>query len=129
MTAYVVTGTLNPDAATENTGEPAGVSGGFPYWSWTNDAGTWYMYYSPDFFGWWIGPVLGVDYPPNAWSGSGPEGPSAPVGTYSPTGSYTGTCEVTEYVPPPEPAVEKILSLEILVGPNAGKYVLLKESV
>jgi hypothetical protein len=44
MARYSVSGTLVPDATTENTGEPKGLcSQGYPYWEWTNEAGTWQL--------------------------------------------------------------------------------------
>jgi hypothetical protein len=45
---------------------------------------------------------------------------------YTETVPAIGTATVAEYVPP---VVEKLLVLEWLTGPHAGKYTLLKESL
>lgn len=51
MARYSVSGTLTPDATTADTGDPAGTHNGQPYWSWTNDEGTWFLWFSQEAFG------------------------------------------------------------------------------
>jgi len=104
---YAVSGTLSPDATTADTGEAAGTYNGQPYWMWTNDAGTWYLY-KPS-ANWYIANSLdGIQT--KVWNGG-----ESIVGTYAPdplTGA-TGTATVTkidEYI-----AVRWRLSGEITV--------------
>ena len=56
MAHYQIIGDPNPDCTTSDTGDVAGTHNGQPYWSWTNDAGTWYLYYttSPSFDPCWL---------------------------------------------------------------------------
>ena len=49
-TAYSVSGTLSPDCTTSNTGEPAGTYNDEDYWTWTNDADTWYLFWNTNRF-------------------------------------------------------------------------------
>lgn len=103
MTAYSVSGTLTPDATTANTGEPAGTFNGQDYWTWTNDAGTWYLLFGtswriykgsltpPPFDPWWNRGVANI------------------LGEYSPVIAATGTATVAEYVPP-------VASVEVIMG-------------
>jgi hypothetical protein len=116
-----VSGTLVPDATTADTGVAAGIHNEEPYWSWTNDAETWYLWWGGT--GWNIGNALGgatlVWIRPDVNI----------VGEYFPIGSTTGTATVAEYEEPPAPGSEKLLVLEWLTGPHAGKYTLLKESI
>lgn len=107
MMAYAVTGTLTPDA-TGNTGEPAGEYNGQPYWMWTNEAGTWYLYAYAYAFGdsWMISKMLGgvpsIPVMPY-WRGTpGTPGGGMPsvAGSYSPYGA-TGTAVVAELASPP----------------------------
>ena len=97
MARYAVSGTLSPDATTADTGEPAGTFSGQPYWTWTNDAGTWYL--------WTVFGVYLISADPPAfiqpglfWQNS--VGEYVVPGTYSPVGANTGTATVAEYVAP-----------------------------
>jgi len=66
MTRYVVSGTVSPDCTTPDTGEPAGTYNGQNYWTWTNDAGTWYL--------WWFTSPRGNAWTITAELGSAPDG-------------------------------------------------------
>ena len=124
---YSVSGTLTPDATTADTGVAAGTVEGKPYWTWINDVGTWYLHWVPLFSGWLIANAL---FPAmtKAWVRPNED----PVGEYIPLGileqePVTGNPVVAEYVEPP-PVAETYITLQIHSGPNAGKYIVLKES-
>ena len=81
MARYSVSGTLSPDATTADTGEAAGTFSGQPYWTWTNDAGTWYLFLNGanwaianafDRFtkAWYGGPAIAGDYVEDALLGT-----------------------------------------------------------
>lgn len=107
MTRYSVSGTLNPNATTPDTGEPAGTYGGKSYWQWVKDGTTYRMYW---FFVNWIitSAELGAN-PGTYWWLPNPPPPDAPAGAYSAGGSATGTATVAEYVPPVAAVVTNIL--------------------
>ena len=46
MTRYSITGDSSPDCSIADTGIRVGTRNGQPYWSWVNDAGTWYLFYT-----------------------------------------------------------------------------------
>jgi hypothetical protein len=107
---------LSPDCTTPDTGPPAGVHNGKDYWEWVTGTTTWRLHWRTQGF-WQIGPLLDG----NIFWFLGSETPS---GDYTPFASGTlGTATVAE----PEP--EKLLVLEWLTGPHAGKHTLLKESL
>jgi hypothetical protein len=123
---YSVSGTpdLSPDCTTADTGVAAGESNGHPYWRWMVDDQEWLLYKTAELVPeqWQISQNLGgAGFAEPAWNG--PTGDVA--GDYEPQGftEATGTATVAE----PEP--EKLLVLEWLTGPHAGKYTLLKESL
>ena len=113
-----VSGAPSPDCTTVDTGVAAGVYNGEPYWSWTNEAGTWYLQKSTVSTWWLILSTLGGDWTDRWWFTSGPIGSN-----YQPSGSYSGVVAVAEYVAPPP---ETFLTLQIHSGPNAGEYIVLK---
>ena len=121
---YSVSGTLSPDATTADTGVAAGTYNEESYWTWTNDAGTWYLWYWKPFFGssqWSIGPSAPGGLSEIFWIRSPGE---EVVGDYIDNGpSSTGTATVAEYV---EPAPTEYAVLTINDGPLAGQYIVLK---
>lgn len=103
MARYSVSGTLSPDATVADTGEAAGEHNGQPYWSWTNDAGTWYLWSSTvkGVISWYLSPTLGS----SMWTGPASVG-ATPNGDYLPPRfppGITGTASVAEYVEPSAP--------------------------
>jgi hypothetical protein len=115
----VVTGTpdLSPDCTTPDTGAPAGTYNGYDYWTWTNDAGTWYLWMLPAALNRYgiISAALGVppaiDGPPG-WTYNFRFFPDDyPVASYAPQfgSGATGTATVAEYVPPVATVVTNIL--------------------
>ena len=104
MTAYAITGTLEPDVTTENTGEPAGVLNGEPYWSWAAAEVTWFLFWDSGQSLWFIGSELG-GLP--LWTSA------TLVGPYDPFGS-SGIATVAEYAPPTsDPRLRGVLKLLI----------------
>jgi hypothetical protein len=124
MTAYAITGTLNPDCTAATTGNAIGTLNGQPYWSWSSGGATWYLWYegtrwyiSQDFNG--DGALTVTDLT------AGPSWRSSSLaGVYLPYRNATGLPTVASV---PAGGI-KILALQIFVGIDAGKYVLLKES-
>lgn len=125
--AYSVSGTLSPVCSTENTGVPAGVYDGESYWTWTNDAGTWYLskwggnLLNPDLITWGIGPRLGISGISEAGWQSDEQSETGPVGSYSPNPDASGTATVTEIA-----AFTTYATFTINDGPLAGQYIVLK---
>ena len=72
--------------------------------------------------------MIGSDPPAGAYLAKWAQTSDGPAGEYPRVfgGGATGTATVAEIT---EPTPEKILVLEWLSGPNAGKYTLLKERV
>ncbi len=124
---YSVSGTLVPDATTPDTGPPAGTHEGQDYWRWLVGEREWFLY-------WWgtrwqitdaIRPADSQAFGDVVWRGD-----EEIVGDYTAGTNATGTATVAEYEESePEPGPEKLLVLEWLTGPHAGKYTLLKESI
>jgi hypothetical protein len=108
-----ITGTvdLSPDCTTPDTGEPAGTHNGQSYWTWTNDAGTWYLWASINpkggkIYCWYITTQLGTKTSPR-WEG--PIQVSVP-GVYARYPVIMGqNATVAEYVPPVAAVVTNIL--------------------
>ena len=115
MTAYRVDGTLTPDATTATTGEPAGTYGGQPYWSWTNDAGTWFLYSPHAGNDWRISPTLPSGKTDPFWNHLTPI-----TGEYGETNGASGTATVTAI------ASSTYAAFTINDGPLAGQYIVLK---
>lgn len=118
MPAYIISGTLTPDATTANTGELAGTYNGQNYWTWTNDAGTWYLYLTEAAV-YAIAGQLPAGKAQPAWQGG-----AAVAGDYLPNPNATGTATVAEYVPPvTEPALtaRKYLVITALQSIQAGQ--------
>lgn len=98
MARLAVSGTLNPDASTADTGEPAGEFNSAEYWSWTNDGGTWYLWYDLPNNKWVISDSLGVSPFLGQFGWGLLEGQV--VGAYSMLVGVTGIATVAEYVAP-----------------------------
>lgn len=94
MTRYSVTGTITPNATTPtNTGEPAGTFNDQPYWSWTNDAGTWYLWSRLDRgVRWWYVSESTGSLAAAYWGLR----TNSPAGNYVPKSPATGTATVSE---------------------------------
>lgn len=127
MTRYSVSGTLTPDATTADTGDPAGTHNGQPYWSWTNDAGTWFLWFSQEAFGRYRYAINhGLDES-LMWSGSFLN--PLPIGNYEANlGMCTGLSTVAEYVPPasdPVLTARKFLVIDALQNIQAGQRVMI----
>jgi hypothetical protein len=128
---YSVSGTpdMNPDCTTADTGPPAGTHNEQPYWTWESGGITWFLSFAGVFWNppmkWTIARFLGATTP--AFVGS--TDTSVILGDYPAVGEFVGTATVAEYEEPPAPEPEKLLVLEWLAGPHAGKYTLLKESL
>jgi hypothetical protein len=122
---YSVSGTLDPDATTANTGPAAGTYNGQSYWSWLVGEQEWFLWWGSGGLQWFIARQLGgpisrgtPHFNRFALTGDPLDGIA---GDYTPIDA-TGTATVAEYVAPPaEYAV-----LTINDGPLAGQYVVLK---
>lgn len=118
MTRLAVSGTLSPDASTADTGEPAGAFNSADYWSWTNDGGTWYLWYD-SLNKWVISDSLGAG-PFQGRAGWGLlEGQV--VGVYSILVGVTGIATVAEYV---APTPDKYITVEWTAS---GKFTVLRK--
>lgn len=96
MTQYQVSAVVDPVSPNciGLTGEPTGIYNGQSYWTWTNDTGTWFLFFDTV---WLLGTKLGPDainFP--LWVNFG----DGVVGFYN-GGNYgsVGDITVAEYVP------------------------------
>jgi hypothetical protein len=122
MTRYSVSGTLTPDATTPDTGEPAGTYDAQPYWSWTNDAGTWYLWWYFDGIGgtWEItnsAPGPGFPWWVIMWTSALLEG------EYHANIGAAGTATVAEYVPPADDTPDDFSFLAVVDADPETQYV------
>lgn len=122
-----VTGTpdLSPDCTTPDTGEPAGTYNGQNYWTWTNDAGTWFLWYKrvtfppPGYQKMYISAALGNSY---GWQLTITD-PAVIIGNYTSNGAYTGTATVAEYVPPADDTPDDFSFLAVVDADPETQYV------
>jgi hypothetical protein len=121
MARYSVSGTLSPDATTADTGEAPGVFIGQNYWTWTNDAGTWYLFagtYAGETPTWNVSNLLGLGLGIPIWQGPNS---SNPVGDYTPLANATGTATVAEIT---EPAADEYY---VIQWKASGEFTILKK--
>ncbi len=130
MTRYTIGGDPNPDCRIADTGEPAGTFEGRDYWAWEAGGRTWFLYSIGGY--WLISETLDAEVNKQYWVSNAAYERPEDVATYEgynpgvPEVFYTGNPTATLYEPP-EPEPEKLLVLEWLSGPYAGKYTVLKE--
>jgi len=119
-----VTGTpdLSPDCTTPDTGEPAGMYQEQLYWTWTNEAGTWYLRWDNTPERYMIVSQADIVWMDPHWVSTG--GDFDLLGTYTPAAGAIGTAIVAEYVPPAT-TVELFFGAQgKIVGTDVSKVVV-----
>lgn len=110
MPDCTVTGTVTPDCTGDYT--DAGEYNGQRYYTCTNEAGTWYLWFlaSKDELRWSISVTLGETLPAT-WM---KVGSLSPIGIYVAGEPYSGAATVAEYVAPSSnPRLSGVLQLII----------------
>ena len=80
-------GEVSPDCTIRNTDDSVGTFDDLPYWSWTNDSDTWYLYRSQIVSGWDISNILPFTGDTAIWRSS----TNSIIGTYEPVGGMGGS--------------------------------------